>query len=365
MNREVVHVDLETMQGRIASLRKKIAAETDCAKAVDLVAMADTIEDTMARAGYRGQTEAIRPANEARFEARWKLGTLLAKEERQERKRTAEGTYVPGRDTGFRAYLRDIGLNKNRAVEAQRIAAIPKEKLAAAFTEAANEGQLHTVRSMFKWANPFWKMKERARKHRAIKDAADATRSTSEPESLGPFALIYADPPTEFETYGDGAHRSASQHYPVLSWEEIENFTILGKRVADVAHKDAIVFLWCTSSNLHCGLDVMWAWGFEFKASAVWDKELQGTGLIFRNQHEVLLYGSRGKVPGPVYVPSSVFRYRRRGHSAKPPEIRAVIERMYPDYDESTRLELFSRDGGIAGWTHFGFEAKGAGHASA
>jgi hypothetical protein len=32
---------------------------------------------------------------------------------------------------------------------------------------------------------------------------------------------------------------------------------------------------------------------------------------------------------------------------------------MYPDYDASTRLELFSRDN-APGWTHFGFEAKPA-----
>ena len=98
-------------------------------------------------------------------------------------------------------------------------------------------------------------------------------------------------------------------------------------------------------------------WGFEFKASAVWDKAKQGTGFIFRNMHEVLLYGSRGKMPGPVYVPPSIFRYPRGVHSAKPPEIRSEIERMYPDYDANTRLELFSRSD-VPGWTHFGYEAK-------
>jgi hypothetical protein len=33
------------------------------------------------------EMEAMRPVNEVRFEARWKVGRLLAKVERQERKR--------------------------------------------------------------------------------------------------------------------------------------------------------------------------------------------------------------------------------------------------------------------------------------
>jgi hypothetical protein len=103
---------------RIAELRRQIAAETDCAKAAGLVAMADTIEEAMANAGYRGNTESLRPVNEVRFEARWKLGQLLAKVDRQQGGSTSRaGTLTP--------YLKEIGLNKNRANECERIAAIP------------------------------------------------------------------------------------------------------------------------------------------------------------------------------------------------------------------------------------------------
>ena len=63
--------------------------------------------------------------NEVRFEARWKLGSLLAKVERGagEPKSSRAGTI------GFRAYLREIGLGKNRALEAQRISALPPKEL--------------------------------------------------------------------------------------------------------------------------------------------------------------------------------------------------------------------------------------------
>ena len=52
----------------------------------------------------------------------------------------------------------------------------------------------------------------------------------------------------------------------------------------------------------------------------------------------------------------SVFEYPRTEHSAKPPEVRAAIEKMFPDFDENSRCELFAR-GQTPGWTSVGFEA--------
>jgi N6-adenosine-specific RNA methylase IME4 len=257
----------------------------------------------------------------------------------------------------FGAYLEQIGLNKNRANECERIAAIPEPKLQKAFEERAREGVLNTIQSMFSFARPFWKVKVRETKHRKIRDEAVAATA---PGKFGPFSLIYADPPTHFDVYSsEGSHRSSDQHYPTLSWKEIEDFTVQGQRVEEFAHKNAMLFLWTTSSNIPFALKVLEAWGFTFKTSAAWDKGVQGTGLIFRNMHEILFYGSRGDVPGPVYLPPSIFRFSRGKHSAKPPEIRAEIERMYPAYDADTRLELFAR-GNVPGWTTFGFEAKAA-----
>jgi N6-adenosine-specific RNA methylase IME4 len=100
-------------------------------------------------------------------------------------------------------------------------------------------------------------------------------------------------------------------------------------------------------------------WGFTYKTQAVWVKNKSGLGLVFRNKHEVLLYGTRGKMPGPQYQPLSVFAFPRGRHSAKPPEIRAEIEKMYPDFDARTRLELFARET-VAGCTPYGLESHNA-----
>jgi hypothetical protein len=55
----------------------------------------------------------------------WKLGQLLAKVERGRAGRPVENSSRAGKNY-FVDYLKDIGLNKNRANECERIAALSK-----------------------------------------------------------------------------------------------------------------------------------------------------------------------------------------------------------------------------------------------
>lgn len=200
----------------------------------------------------------------------------------------------------------------------------------------------------------------RQKKHRAI---AGKAASVVVPENFGPFALLYADPPWRWDHFDQpdqqnekGLARTPDQHYPTLTYDEIRNFQINGRPIKEIVHKDAALFLWCTSANIFRAGEIMDAWGFEYSTHAVWVKDKAGTGLVFRNRHELLLYGKRGNMPGPQWQPDSVFSYPRGRHSAKPPEVRAAIEKMCPDFNERTRLELFAREQ-VPGWSVYGFEA--------
>jgi N6-adenosine-specific RNA methylase IME4 len=176
------------------------------------------------------------------------------------------------------------------------------------------------------------------------------------------FALIYADPPWVFEDKA-GNHqsntRSADNHYPVMSDEAIAGTLINGYTLSQIAAKDSVLQMWCTSSNLKRAMALMEAWGFEYKSHLMWDKETIGTGYLYRNQHEVLLYGTRGKPPQPIFLPPSVYREKSTEHSVKPAGVRTLIERMFPHYDEHCRLEMFAR-GAVPGWSVWGLEAVGA-----
>ncbi len=78
-------------------------------------------------------------------------------------------------------------------------------------------------------------------------------------------------------------------------------------------------------------------------------------GYYVRNQHELLLIGTRGNIslPLPENRPSSVIHAPRTKHSTKPEEVHILIEKMYPG---RKYLELFARKR-KEGWDTWGNEA--------
>jgi N6-adenosine-specific RNA methylase IME4 len=95
-------------------------------------------------------------------------------------------------------------------------------------------------------------------------------------------------------------------------------------------------------------------WGFTYKSHFVWVKRHAGTGYWNRNQHELLLIGTRGQIPAPAPGEqySSIIDAPAGAHSAKPPAFAEVIEEMFPSFE---RLEMFAR-GQREGWSCWGNE---------
>jgi N6-adenosine-specific RNA methylase IME4 len=89
--------------------------------------------------------------------------------------------------------------------------------------------------------------------------------------------------------------RAADNHYPTS-----ETDAICARPVGDIAADDCVLFLWATAPMLPDALRVMAAWGFAYKSHAIWKKDRIGTGYWFRNQHELLLIGTKGKIPAPA-----------------------------------------------------------------
>jgi N6-adenosine-specific RNA methylase IME4 len=102
-------------------------------------------------------------------------------------------------------------------------------------------------------------------------------------------------------------------------------------------------------------MDVLDAWGFDYRTCAVWVKDKIGMGYYFRQKHELLLVAKRGElpVPDPTDRPSSVIEAPRVQHSVKPDEVYDLIEKMYPGYAWCELFQRRPRDG----WTGWGNEA--------
>lgn len=169
----------------------------------------------------------------------------------------------------------------------------------------------------------------------------------------GEYEVIMADPAWTYAS--PGAVRPSDRidaHYETMSLKEIKALPI-----DDWAAKDCVLYLWATPPLIPEALEVMRAWGFEYKTCAVWDKEWIAMGFWFRAQHELLLVGTRGDAHPPEQTlrKSSVFREKRREHSRKPDCVRKYIEECFPD---ARKLELFAREK-VEGWSGIGIEVDG------
>ena len=104
-------------------------------------------------------------------------------------------------------------------------------------------------------------------------------------------------------------------------------------------------------------LEVMKSWQFEYKSHAIWAKDHMGTGYWFRNQHELLLVGTRGHVPAPAMGtqwPTLIHALVRR-HSEKPEVFRDMIDCYFPTLP---KIELHARGAVLRpGWDVWGPEA--------
>ncbi|MGC9223655.1 MAG: MT-A70 family methyltransferase [Terracidiphilus sp.] len=173
------------------------------------------------------------------------------------------------------------------------------------------------------------------------------------------FGTILADPPWQFQNRtGKVApeHKRLSR-YGTMTLEEIKDLPV-ALVAADTAH----LYLWVPNALLHEGLEVMRAWGFQYKTNLVWHKirkdggsDGRGVGFYFRNVTELILFGVRGRnartlQPGRTQV--NYLSSRKREHSRKPDEQYDIIEAC----SSGPFLELFAR-GDRKRWVGWGVQA--------
>jgi N6-adenosine-specific RNA methylase IME4 len=163
---------------------------------------------------------------------------------------------------------------------------------------------------------------------------------------LGKYSLILADPPWDDE-FGT-SNRSIENHYPTMKFEDI-----LGLPVSEIAHDQAMLFLWATPSMIEMALMTVKAWGFNYRTQMIWVKPSIGLGKYVRQKHEIMLICRRGGHPAPEAenLSQSVIEAPRGEHSEKPEIFHEIIERMYP---AAEKIELFRRGQPRKGWTAWG-----------
>jgi N6-adenosine-specific RNA methylase IME4 len=175
--------------------------------------------------------------------------------------------------------------------------------------------------------------------------------------SLGKFGTILADPPWKFQ---NRTGKMAPEHKRLYRYETMSNEDIMSMPVKEVALDQSHLYLWVPNALVETGLEVMQAWGFEYKTLLIWYKirkdgrpDRRGVGFYFRNVTEIILFGVRGKLRTGKQGRSqeNIILSQKRGHSRKPDEIFPIIEGCSP----GPFLELFARQK-RAGWEVWGNE---------
>lgn len=177
----------------------------------------------------------------------------------------------------------------------------------------------------------------------------------------GGFKLIYADPAWCWEAFSaDGLEKSPEAQYVTMTDEDI-----LRMPVPVLAAQNCVLALWATFPKLPLALDVMHAWGFEYRTGGAWGKTTKdgkglafGTGYILRSASELLLIGVKGAPRAQsksvrncwmTEVDGLFWAASRREHSRKPDQVRADLEALFP----APRIELFARTR-AEGWAAWG-----------
>lgn len=174
------------------------------------------------------------------------------------------------------------------------------------------------------------------------------------------YKTIYADPPWQFS---NRTGKMAPEHkrlnrYSTMKLEDIKRLP-----VSEAADEKSHLYLWVPNALLPDGLEVMKAWGFEYKTNIIWEKvrkdgmpDGRGVGFYFRNVTEILLFGIKGDnnrtlQAGRTQV--NLVRSIKREHSRKPDEFIPIIESC----SQGPYLELFAR-GDRDNWDMWGDQAQ-------
>jgi len=186
-------------------------------------------------------------------------------------------------------------------------------------------------------------------RHRIRRNPSGIEALQEPPALTGKYRIIYADPPWKYGNDMPDYFTEQADHYPLMTVNEVAALPIV-----DIAEDNAVLFLWVTSPILEESFQVIRAWGFEYKASFVWDKIKHNMGHYNSVRHEFLFVCTRGSCQPDVQklFDSVQIIERSNTHSEKPEQFRQIIDTLYP-YGE--RIELFARKQ-ADGWKRHGNE---------
>jgi N6-adenosine-specific RNA methylase IME4 len=248
-------------------------------------------------------------------------------------------------DAGDKSLKDHVG-SRTRGTRLKQLAALGEDEVKRVIATLHDAGKDATVSAVVKAVAEATKTERRDERERTL-----AGKILALPDRR--YGVIVADPEWRWEPWSrrTGLDRSADNHYPTSCLEVIKSRT-----VESIAARDCALFLWATVAMNPHALVVMGAWGFDYVSGYAWGKDKIGTGFWTRENHELLLIGTRGHVPCPAPGTqwNSLIMAPRGRHSEKPECFLEMIEQYFPNVP---KIELNRRGPPRPGWDAWGNEA--------
>lgn len=238
-------------------------------------------------------------------------------------------------------------IDKNLANQARKLGRLTDAQFETAVSAARD--------AIFQAASKIPNIVKRASRQTVIDDGCSVDDLQKLIAAGKKFATICADPPWSFRVYsGKGKMRSAERHFDTQTLDEIKALP-----VAELAADDCALLLWAVMPQLPEALELIKAWGFNYKtAGFVWIKQnrsgdgiFTGMGYWTRANAELCLLATKGAPTRLAKDVHQVVMSPVGAHSRKPDEVQVRVERLLP----GPYLELYGRRV-TPGWTVWGNE---------
>ena len=282
---------------------------------------------------------------EIKIRAERRAGEILAETDRNREGRPEKLAQAGRVISEYQEVCKDADIPRATAERWQEVARIPEELFEEHLATKKENRQEITSAALLKLSSDILMAERRKWKNVTARSLPPTT-----------YNVLYADPAWEYSN--TGVHGAADHHYETMSTEKLKTL------LADIEMRvdaNAVLFLWATNPLLVDALEVVNAWGFQYKTNMVWVKtELKkpGSGFYVRGRHELLFICTRGNftpldqnISPPI---GSIIESPVREHSRKPEEVYGIIERLYPGCNY---IELFSRSA-RNGWNAWGNETE-------
>jgi len=163
---------------------------------------------------------------------------------------------------------------------------------------------------------------------------ADAINAEPPPLPTGPFRVIVADPPWQYDVRAEDVTHRSNLPYPEMSIA-----AICALPVDDLAADDCLLWLWTTNAHMRESFAVLDAWGFQSKTILTWAKQKFGAGHWLRGQTEHCHLAVKGKPTVVLTNQTTLITAPAGAHSAKPDAFYDLVNALCP----GSKVELFQR----------------------